>query len=466
MHFLRPHNSLPLLHRSRLLPACIPVPRSPLVPRVPSVATIRNMSSFKQEPHKLLVIPGPIEVTDEVLYANAYPPVAHTSADFIPVFGDSIRMTREVLFSKDAQIFLIAGSGTLGWDQVSSNLVEPGEEVLVLNSGYFGDSFADCLKTYGAKVDEVRADFGAAVSKEDLEKALKSKKYKLVTFTHVDTSTAVLSDAKMIAETVKSISPESLIIMDGVCSVASEEIRMDDWSIDVVISASQKGLGAPPGLSVLAASQRALAVAANRKTPVTSFYASWKRWLPIMQAYEAGKPMYFATPPVNLIRAYNASLQQITRGQVSLEERFRLHREASKRVKSAAEELGLKQVPKDIHYAANGMSAIYLPDGVGVADLVPRLAQRGVVITGGLHKDWKDKYFRIGHMGVTVVDQSRDDIDKLIKALKESVQEAIASKKQQNVQSEANSEARQKTQRRSSTRSPREPYPRITPARL
>ncbi|KAG9076877.1 hypothetical protein FS749_011302, partial [Ceratobasidium sp. UAMH 11750] len=117
---------------------------------------------FKQEPHKLLVIPGPIEITDDVLYANAHPSMSHVSADFIPVLGDCIRMLRQVLYTKDGQPFLVAGSGTLGWDMVASNLVEPGEDALVLHSGYFGDSFADCLETYGAKVKQVKADIGAA----------------------------------------------------------------------------------------------------------------------------------------------------------------------------------------------------------------------------------------------------------------------------------------------------------------
>ncbi|THH27377.1 hypothetical protein EUX98_g6804 [Antrodiella citrinella] len=381
------------------------------------------MSAFKQESHKLLVIPGPIEVTDEVLYANAYPPVAHTSAEFIPVLGDSIRLTREVLYTKDAQIFLIAGSGTLGWDQTSANLVESGDNVLVLNSGYFGDSFTECLRAYGAKVDEIRADFGNAITQAQLEKALAAKKYKLVAFTHVDTSTAVLSDAKMIGETTRRVSPQTLVVLDGVCSVASEEIRMDAWGIDVVLSASQKGLGAPPGLCIVAASRKAITVFEKRVSPVAGYYASWKKWIPVMNAYEAGKPMYFATPPVNLVRAYRQSLFEITSGNVSLQERFALHRETKARITAAVKELGLREVPQDKSISANGMSAIYLPDGVGVADLVPRMAARGVIVTGGLHKDTKDKYFRIGHMGTTAVNKQRGDIDKVIAVLTEVVNE-------------------------------------------
>lgn len=124
------------------------------------------------------------------------------------------------------------------------------------------------------------------------------KKYKLITITHVDTSTGVLSDARGIAEIVRRVSPDTLVIiyfdygivleteahglckiaLDAVCAVASEEIRQDEWDIDVVMSATQKGIGAPPGLSVLSASPRAISVFESRKAPATSFYASWKRY--------------------------------------------------------------------------------------------------------------------------------------------------------------------------------------------
>ncbi|RXW20672.1 hypothetical protein EST38_g5194 [Candolleomyces aberdarensis] len=454
------------------------------------------MSTFVQDPHDLLVIPGPIEVTDSVLYANAHPSMSHVSKDFIPVFGDSIRMTREVLYAgSDTQPFLISGSGTLGWDQVAANLVEEGEEALVLHSGYFADSFADCLQTYRASVTQVKAPVGRAVTKAQLEEALlekqkEGKSYKVVTFTHVDTSTGVLSNAKEIAETVRRISPSSLVrpfplslthfidiaspspphasllrhtimgrlyqmmhfhgpiqfrspiqvIADCVCSVASEEIKFDDWGIDVVISASQKGLGTPPGLSILLASARAIDVFKNRKSPPSSYYASWAKWLPIMKAYEAGNPAYFATPPVNLIYAYNASLKIITAKRSAsepkwptevitpLEERFALHKAASEKIKVAAAELGLKQLPQVDEEAANGMSALYYPEGLGAADILPRLAQRGIVVAGGLHAECKDKYFRIGHMGLSVVDTERGDVDRVVESLKAALAEAKAQK--------------------------------------
>ncbi|KAF8517979.1 PLP-dependent transferase [Hysterangium stoloniferum] len=382
------------------------------------------MSSFKQEPHKLLVIPGPIEVADDVLYANAHPSMSHISPDFIPVFGDCIRLIREVLFTKTGQPFLIAGSGTLGWDQVAANLLEPGEKALVLHTGYFGDSFVDALAAYGAKVDQIKAPIGMAVPEAEIEKALLSKKYKVLTFTHVDTSTGVLSNAKRISETVRRVSPETLVVLDGVCSVASEEIQFDEWDIDVVMSATQKGLGTPPGLSVLVASQRAIKVFETRSTPIASYYASWKKWLPIMQAYEQGKPAYFATPPVNLIYALQASLTRIVRGSPSLADRFRLHQEVSQRIKKALKDLGLQQVPFDDSVAANGMTAVYYPTGLLAGDILPQLANKDIVVAGGLHAEIKDKYFRIGHMGITVVDAQRGDINKLISALQDVIIEA------------------------------------------
>ena len=403
---------------------------------LPSFRPLSSLSSrpmstsngFKQLPHKLLVIPGPIEVTDEVLFANAAPSVSHVAPDFIKIFGDAIRMTREVVFTKEGQPFLISGSGTLGWDQVAANLVEPGENALVLNSGYFGDSFRDCLQTYGAKVDMIKAELGTAVGQDKIEEALKSKKYKVITVTHVDTSTAVLSNIKAVAETAKRVSPETLVVVDGVCSVGSEEIRFDDWGLDIVLTASQKGLGTPPGLSIVVASQRALKTFETRKAPVTSYYGGWNRWLPIMKAYEGGTPAYFATPPVNLINSYHQSLVQLTKQSPTLEERFKLHREASQRIKDAGAELGLKQIALDPAFAANGMTTFYFPDGLAAPDVLPRFAQRGLTIAGGLLASIKDKYFRIGHMGVTVADPSRGDIDKIVNALRESITEAKAQK--------------------------------------
>jgi alanine-glyoxylate transaminase/serine-glyoxylate transaminase/serine-pyruvate transaminase len=236
--------------------------------------------TFHQVEHPLLVIPGPIEVSDDVLFANASPSQSHMSKSFTATFGAAIKMFRQVLVTENGQPFIVAGSGTLGWDMVAANLIEPGDEALVLNCGYFGQSFADCLEAYEAKVTQLKAPIGQSPSREQVTEALTAKKYKLVTLTHVDTSTGVLSNPQMVAEVVREVSPDTLVILDGVCSVGSEEIRMDEWSLDVVMCASQKGLGVPPGLSLVCASEKAIRVVETRKTKINAYFVSWLKWLP------------------------------------------------------------------------------------------------------------------------------------------------------------------------------------------
>jgi alanine-glyoxylate transaminase/serine-glyoxylate transaminase/serine-pyruvate transaminase len=201
---------------------------------------------------------------------------------FVTIFGDTLTQLRKVFQTTkpDSQPFVISGSGTLGWDQTASNLTEPGDDVLVLHTGYFADSFADCFDAYGAKPTQLKAPIGERPSLEEIEKALGERQYKMVTITHVDTSTGVLSDVKAISELVHRVSPEALVIVDGVCSVGSEEIRFDDWGLDVVMTASQKGIGCPAGLSILMVSGRAMARFEARQGRPTSYFASWKNWLP------------------------------------------------------------------------------------------------------------------------------------------------------------------------------------------
>lgn len=265
-------------------PALRPAP-TPICRYHSSTIAMAANTGFKQNAHKLCAVPGPVECDDPVLLANASGSVSHVSPAFVKIMKEALEMLKEVLYTKDGQPFIVAGSGTLGWDMVASNLVEPGEKALVLHSGYFADSFADCLEVYGAKVDQIKAPIGASVPTEQVEEALKKTSYKVVTLTHCDTSTGVLARAKEVAQAVKKVSPDTLTILDAVCSVGSEEIRMDDWGIDVVITASQKGLSTPPGLSITVASQKAIKVLENRKTPVTSYFASWNRWLPSTSVY-------------------------------------------------------------------------------------------------------------------------------------------------------------------------------------
>ncbi|KAK5997241.1 Alanine--glyoxylate aminotransferase 1 [Cladobotryum mycophilum] len=377
-----------------------------------------------QAPHATLLIPGPIEFDDAVLQSMSHYSESHVGPAFVATFGETLTLLRKLFQTTDpaSQPFILSGSGTLGWDLVSANLIEPGEDALVLSTGYFGDSFTDALTTYGAKVDKITGPIGGRPQPSEIEEALSKKKYKLVTVTHVDTSTGVLSDLKAVVQSVKKVSPETLVIVDGVCSVACEEIAFDEWGLDGVITASQKAIGCPAGLSISIFSGRAMEAFKNRKTPPGSYFASMKNWTPIMQNYEAKKPSYFATPSPQLIHALNTALKQILANPLS--ERFQQHIEASDRVKKTITDLGLKIVAAKPEDQSHAMTAIYLPEGVAIPDVLPKLLNKGVVFAGGLHKEIATKYIRFGHMGVTVTDPSRKDIDKALEALGASLAES------------------------------------------
>src|SRR5215510_11248635 len=256
----------------------------------------------------LLMIPGPIEFEPAVLAALGAPTTGHVAPDFIETFGQALERMREIFMSPDGQPFIVAGSGTLAMDLAGANLIEPGDRALVINTGYFSDRFATLLERYGAQVTQVNAAVGARPSLEEVEKLLNVESFKLMTVTHVDTSTGVLTDVAGLADLARRY--ETLIVVDGVCSVAGEELRMAEWGVDVVLTASQKAISVPPGLALLVAGPRAMAAFKARRTPVASYYADWNNWLPIMQAYESRKAAYFATPAVNLAWPRNATVGQ------------------------------------------------------------------------------------------------------------------------------------------------------------
>ena len=340
------------------------------------------------------MIPGPIEFDSEVLTEMGKPSPSHVSKEFIDIFADSLDMMKKVWKCPDGQSFIMAGTGTLAMDMAGANLVEKDDRVLVVSTGYFGDRYAQLLERYGADCHVLRSAPGESVSTDLIEKELKTGKYKLLTFTHVDTSTAVKVDPEPIGLLGQQYNV--LTILDGVCSVAGEEIRQQDWGIDIVLTASQKAIGVPPGLALLVASERAMEAFELRKNPVLNYYSDWANWLPIMKAYEERRPAYFGTPAVNLVAALNKSLKQIL--EEGMEKRFERHRIIARAFRSAIKALGLKQVPSE-EVAASTLSAPYYPQGIIASEFVQEMNNADVVIAGGLLPELKTKYFRVGHMG-------------------------------------------------------------------
>jgi len=344
---------------------------------------------------KLLMIPGPIEFTPEVMRAMGMPTASHVAPNFVEAFGQALERLREVFLCPSGQPFVVAGSGSLAMDMAAANLVEPGDKALVVNTGYFGDRFAAILTRYGAEVTQVRAPaIGDAPPLDEVEAALAEAQFKVMTITHVDTSTAVAADVQGLSALGQRYG--TLVVVDGVCSVAGEEMRQEEWGIDLALTASQKAIGVPPGLALVVAGPRAMDVYHQRKTPVLNYYADWTQWLPIMKAYEERRPSYYGTPPVNLIWALNVSLGQILKE--GMEARFARHGWLSDALKAGITALGLTQVPVGADRTATTLTAPYYPEGVD-ATMLKHVGEAGVILAGGLHPEIKAKYFRIGHMG-------------------------------------------------------------------
>ncbi|MCF8367263.1 MAG: alanine--glyoxylate aminotransferase family protein [Bacteroidales bacterium] len=362
---------------------------------------------------KLLMIPGPIEFDSEVMDAMSVPTPSHVAADFIESFGNSLEMMRQVWMCPSGQPFVVAGTGTLAMDIAGSNLIEPGDNALVISTGYFGQRFANLLKRYGAKVTLLTATLGNIVPLEDIEDALRKKKYKLMTFTHVDTSTAVMNDPKPIGALGKKY--DVLTILDGVCSVAGEEIKQEEWGIDMVLTASQKAVGVPPGLALLVVSQKAMAAWKNRSEPVGNYYADWENWLPIMEAYMQRKPSYFGTPAVNLILALEKSLQLILKE--GMEQRIKRHQNVGHAFRAGLKSLGLKTIPVSESVAANTLSAPYFPENIAGQAILSGILNEGVIVAGGLLPELKSSYFRVGHMGIT----AKNEVITTLKAIETSL---------------------------------------------
>ncbi len=188
----------------------------------------------------LLMIPGPIEFEPAVLRALGEKTRGHLDPVFMKAFSRALKRLRDVFQAPSAQPFVVAGSGTLAMEMAVANLVQAGDKALVVNSGYFSDRIGTMLERHGAAVTHLRAEPGSIAGVDEVERALSGGGFKVMTITHVDTSTAVLAPVKELAAVARK--HDVLVVVDGVCSVGGEELQMDAWGVDVTFTASQKAL--------------------------------------------------------------------------------------------------------------------------------------------------------------------------------------------------------------------------------
>jgi alanine-glyoxylate transaminase/serine-glyoxylate transaminase/serine-pyruvate transaminase len=341
---------------------------------------------------KILMIPGPIEYESQVLNTMSLPTISHSSKEFISIYREALQNLMTIFGSSSTEgtPFIISGSGTLGMEASTVNFIKRNSKVLVVNTGYFGDRFVDLFSRFTDRIDQVKPSLGMQADPKLIEEKLETNEYDLMTVTHVDTSTGVRNDVKKIAEITKK--RDTLLVVDAVCSAGGEKLDMK-WGIDVAFSASQKALGAPPGLTVGVVGSRAASI--MEKVPPMSFYSDLRKWAAVSKAMLDSRLGYFGTPNVNLISALAQSLRNIV--SEGLNSRITRHEIMSTAIRGGITELGLEMIPKDSF--ANTISAIYLPKNVRQKEFLADAETNGAVFASGLIKEISERYFRIGHMG-------------------------------------------------------------------
>ncbi len=337
-----------------------------------------------------LMIPGPTPVPETVLLAMAKHPIGHRSGEFEAILKYCYDGLKEVFQTKN-DVFIYAASGTGAMEAALSNLINEGDKVLSLVIGNFGNRWAKIAKSLGADVQTIDKAYGETVSVEELKAVLDAdvnKEIKIVTMTHSETSTGAKNDIQALCKLVQEHG--ALSVVDGVTSVSAMEVKMDEWGIDVLVSGSQKGFMIPPGLSFLAASDKAYAVYEQCKHP--SFYFDWAAH---RKAVRNNTTPY--TAAVNLIFALQAALEMLK--EEGMEKIYARHKKHALAIRSAIRAMGLKLFVEDDNKASYSITSILPPEGISVPDIRSGLKKGYDIIVANGQNDLKDKIFRMGTLG-------------------------------------------------------------------
>ncbi|MGZ7065349.1 MAG: pyridoxal-phosphate-dependent aminotransferase family protein, partial [Candidatus Aminicenantales bacterium] len=286
------------------------------------------------------------------------------------------------------------------------NTVGPNDRVLVLSQGYFGQRMGQICQAFGLQHDVLECEWGKAVLPGELDAQFARQSYQVVVCTHVDTATGACAPVEDYARIVKKAG--GLFIVDGVCATGGIPERMDDWDIDVVLTAAQKCLGTPPGLSILVLSERAMEKRRGMAS-IPAYYSDLLRWLPIM--HEPAK--YFSTPCVNEIRAFCEGTRIIT--EEGMEARFKRHDLQARAIRAGLAALGFGFFT-DVRFPASTLSVVLYPGGVDDKAFRATLYENGVVVASGLAQTL-GKVFRMGHMG----NLSAGDVRFALEAVEETL---------------------------------------------
>lgn len=340
---------------------------------------------------RILMGPGPSDVNPRVLNAMSTPMIGHLDPEFIQIMDDIKEMAKRTFLTKNDLTFVVSAPGSAGMETVLVNLLEPGDEAVICIHGVFGTRMADIAERCGAKVIKVDAKWGEAIDAEKVKEALASSNPKIVAIVHAETSTGVKQPLLEISELTHNAG--ALFVVDAVTSYTGTELRVDDWGIDAIYSGTQKCLSAPPGLSPVSFSDRAVDVLSNRKARVQSWFLD----LSLVKSYwEGEKRAYHHTAPVSAMFALREAYRLVL--EEGLENRWARHQQNHELLKSGLEEMGFEfLVEKDFRLPM--LNAVKVPNNVD--DALVRsilLHDYNIEIGAGLGQ-FAGKIWRIGLMG-------------------------------------------------------------------
>ncbi len=360
-----------------------------------------------------LRIPGPTPCPPEVLQTLSRQMIDHRGGEYVKIMNRVTDKLKQVFMTKN-DVLVLTGSGTGGLEAAVVNILSPGDKVLAVSIGAFGDRFAKIAKTFGAEVVPLDVEWGKAVDPDDIKKALQADpKIKAVLVTHNETSTGVTNDIAAVSKVVKSF--EKLILVDSISGMSSIKCAVDEWNLDVVLSGSQKGWMVPPGLVFASVSAEAWKAHAAAKMP--RFYWDFSQ---AKKFLEKGQTPW--TPAVSIVFAMDVALDMMLKE--GLDNIFARHKRCGDVARSGMKAMG-QTLLADEKFASNTVTAVKAPEGLDIKEFRRILREEHQVVIAGGQGKLEGQIFRIGHLGWV----NEGNVKNVLEAIKVALPKALAAKK-------------------------------------
>jgi alanine-glyoxylate transaminase / serine-glyoxylate transaminase / serine-pyruvate transaminase len=340
-----------------------------------------------------LAIPGPTLVPERIVRAMSQPIIDHRGPRFEALVGDCLEGLKRIFQTERGHIALFPGSGTGAWEATIVNTLSPGDRVLAILNGHFSAGFARTATAFGAEVERIEVPYGAGVPADEVERRLRAddaREIRAVLVVHNETSTGVTSSIPAVRAALDRAGHPALLLVDTVSSLASIDFRFDAWGVDVALTGPQKGLMLPPGMAILAVSERAVAASEKARCP-----RSYWDWQPVFERNRRGQYPY--TPATMLLFGLREAIAMLE--EEGLANVFARHTRLAEACRHAVRGWGLEILCRDPAEHSSTLTAVVMPPGRDSDDFIARAYRRLELSLGIGLGDVKGKVFRIGHLG-------------------------------------------------------------------